>query len=90
MWLTTAFGSGAPVAGLRSGKLTPGANTSFRLERYAIAPGVELSGRLAAAGSGFPLAFQGTLTVSGNSAAHGKVTLKRGILTGTLGGVRVS
>ena len=41
-------------------------------------------------GSGFPLSFQGTLTVSGTKAAHGKVTLKKGILTGTLGGVSVS
>ena len=90
MWLVTAFGSGGPVAGLLSGKLTPGASSSLRLDRYAIAPGVELTGRLDAAGSGFPLLFKGTLTVSGKSAAHGKLTVKRGVLTGTLGGVRVS
>jgi hypothetical protein len=90
MWLTTSFGSGGPVGGLLSGKLTPGANSSFRLDRYAIAPGVELSGRLDAAGSGFPLSFKGTLTVTGKKAAHGKLTLKRDVLTGTLGGVRVS
>ena len=51
---------------------------------------MELTGRLDATGSGFPLLFKGTLTVSGKSAAHGKLTLKRGVLTGTLGGVRVS
>ena len=90
VWLATSFGSGAPVAGLLSGKLTPGTGSSFRLERYAIAPGVELTGRLDATGSGFPLLFKGTLTVSGKSAAHGKLTLKRDVLTGTLGGVRVS
>ena len=56
----------------------------------AIAPGVELTGRLDAAGSGFPLLFKGTLTVSGKSAAHGKLTVKRGVLAGTLGGVHVS
>jgi pimeloyl-ACP methyl ester carboxylesterase len=89
MWLTTAYGTGAPVGGLVSGKLTPGP-TAFRLDRYAIAPGVELTGRLDAAGAGFPLAFKGTLTVSGKKAAHGKVTLKKDVLTGTLGGVRVS
>ena len=89
LWLTTAFGSGGPVGGLLSGKLTPG-QASFRLNRYAIAPGVELSGRLDAAGSGFPLSFKGTLTVSGTKAAHGKLTLKKDVLTGTLGGVRVS
>ena len=89
MWLTTAFGSGGPVGGLLSGRLTPG-GLSFRLDRYAIAPGVELSGRLDAAGSGFPLSFKGTLTVSGKKSAHGKLTLKKDVVTGTLGGVRVS
>ena len=88
-WLTTAFGSGAPVAGLISGKLTPG-QLAFRLDRYAIAPGVELTGRLDAVGSGFPLLFKGTVTVSGAKAAHGTLTLKKDVLTGTLGGVRVS
>ena len=81
LWLTTAFGSGGPVGGLLSGKLTPG-QASFRLNRYAIAPGVELSGRLDAAGSGFPLSFKGTVTVSGTKAAHGKLTLKKDVLTG--------
>ena len=90
MWLATGFGSGAPVAGLFAGRLTPGATTSFRLDRYAIAPGVELTGKLDASGSGFPLSWKGTVTVSGKNAAHGKLTLKRDILTGTLGGVHVS
>ena len=81
--------SGAPVAGLISGKLTPG-QLAFRLDRYAIAPGVELTGRLDAVGSGFPLLFKGTVTVSGAKAAHGTLTLKKDVLTGTLGGVRVS
>jgi pimeloyl-ACP methyl ester carboxylesterase len=90
MWLTTAAGSGGPVAGLLGGKLTPGANSSFRLDRYSIAPGVELSGLLDAKGSGFPLVFKGTVTVSGKNAAHGKLSLKRDVLSGTLGGVRVS
>ena len=89
MWLTTAFGSGGPVGGLLAGRLTPGM-LSLRLDRYAIAPGVELSGRLDAAGSGFPLSFKGTLTVSGTKSAHGKLTLKKDVVAGTLGGVRVS
>jgi hypothetical protein len=89
MWLTTAYGTGGPVGGLFAGKMTPGLN-AFRLDRYSVAPGVELTGRLDAAGSGFPLSFKGTLTVSGNKAAHGKVTLKKDILTGTLGGIKVS
>lgn len=88
LWLTAALGSGGPVGGLIAGKMIPGAN-SFRLDRYAIAPGVELSGKLDAAGSGFPLSFKGTVTVSGTKAAHGKLTLKRDVLTGTLGGVKV-
>ena len=45
---------------------------------------------LDAAGSGFPLSFKGTLTVSGTKSAHGKLTLKKDVVTGTLGGARVS
>jgi hypothetical protein len=90
IWLATALGSGAPVGGLVAGKLTLGAATSFRLDRYAIAPGVELTGKLTAAGSGLPLAWKGTVAVSGKNAVHGTLTLKRNVLTGTLGGIRVS
>ena len=84
--LATLLGSGAPVAGLTSGRLTVGANRSFRLQRYGIAPGVELSGRLRAAGEGLPDSFEGTLTVTGARAVHGTLRLKGGVLSGTLGG----
>ena len=89
MWLTTAFGSGGPVGGLLSGKLTPGpVVVPARSVRDRSRRGAERA--LDAAGSGFPLSFKGTLTVSGAKAAHGKLTLKKDVLTGTLGGVRVS
>lgn len=88
-WLATALGSGAPTAGLTAGRLTVEANRSFRLERYGIAPGVELSGRLHAAGSGNPASFEGTLTVKGERAARGTLRLRNGVLAGTLGGTRV-
>ena len=90
MWLTTAFGTGGPVGGLLSGKLTPGLNRRSGSIGTRSLPGVELTGRLDAAGSGFPLSFKGTLTVSGKKAANGKLTLKKDVVTGTLGGVQVS
>ena len=67
-----------------------GETTSFTLKGYAVAPGVELTGKLDASGSGFPLLWKGTVAVTGKNAAHGKLTMKRDALTGTLGGVHVS
>jgi pimeloyl-ACP methyl ester carboxylesterase len=89
MWLATGLASGDRVAGLTAGRLTVGADRSFRLERYGIAPGVELSGRLRAVGDGLPLSFEGTLKVTGERAARGTLRLKQGVLAGTLGGARV-
>jgi len=89
MWLAETLASGAPVGGLTSGRLTVEAGRSIRLDRYGIASGVELSGRLHAVGGSLPMSFEGALTVTGARAAHGTVRLKGGVLSGTLGGARV-
>jgi len=90
LWVATTYGAGNPVGGLTSGSLTVGANRSFVLKRYGIAPGVEVSGRLKAVGEGLPISFEGTITVSGERAARGTLRLKKGVLSGSLGGVPVA
>ncbi len=90
LWVATAYGSGKPVGGLTSGSLTLGPNRSFVLKRYGIAPGVEVSGRLKAVGDGLPVSFEGAIAVSGTRAARGMLRLKKGVLSGKLGGVPVA
>ena len=90
MWLTTAFGDGRAVGGLLSGKLTPGLwvvparSVCDRSRRGADRAGSVLRARDSRSPS------RERSTVTGTKAAHGKVTLKKGVLTGTLGGVSVS
>ena len=90
IWVATASGAGRPVGGLTSGSLTLGPNRSFVLKRYGIAPGIEVSGRLKAVGDGLPISFDGTITVSGKRAVRGTLRLKKGVLSGSLGGVPVA
>ncbi len=86
IWLASGLGAGKPVAGLTSGRLVVGANRSFRLDHYGIAPGVELTGRLKIVGDGLPFSFEGTVAVSGKRAARGTLRLTKGTLSGNLGG----
>ncbi len=86
MWLMAFDGSSFSVTGLTSGKIVGKERSGFRLIRYGIAPGVEVSGELRRVGSGLPLGFEGALRVGGTSAAKGLVGLRRGKLAGTLGG----
>ena len=79
-----AVGTGR-VAGLTSGRLDA-TSSSFTLTRYGVAPGVALSGTLRTVGFQLPYRFQGTLTVTGASAATGVLTLREGRLSGTLAG----
>jgi pimeloyl-ACP methyl ester carboxylesterase len=81
-WL---MASDSPVAGIYSGKLVPG-RRGFTLTRYAIARGVELSGTFRLVTTGLPVAFQGTVKVSGASASSGILGLSGNSLKGTLGG----
>jgi hypothetical protein len=73
------------VPGIYGGKLVAGSR-QFTLTRYAIAPGVALTGTVKVTSSGLPVRFQGTLTVTGASAATGILGLSGTSLRGTLGG----
>jgi pimeloyl-ACP methyl ester carboxylesterase len=90
-WLLTV-GSGrsaATVAGIYGGKLATSRRT-LTLVGYSIAPGVTLSGQLKLAKFTFPLAFTGSVTVTGAAASPGVLTAWGAHLYGTLGGRKVS
>jgi pimeloyl-ACP methyl ester carboxylesterase len=70
--------------GLDGGTLVA-SGRSFQLRRYAITPRVALSGVVHISHATTPLAFSGSLTVSGPGAAHGKLALRDGKLVGKLG-----
>jgi pimeloyl-ACP methyl ester carboxylesterase len=75
--------AGAKVAGLRSGHATATAK-GFDMRRVEFVPGVVVNGHVSESGST-------TLTVSGKTAAHGRVTFRSdGSVTGTLDGHRIS
>jgi hypothetical protein len=76
---------GPAVPGVFSGKLAAG-RREFRLTRYAISPGVTVSGTLRVTSTDLPFKFQGTLTVAGPSAAGGILGLNGTSLRGSLGG----
>ena len=81
-WL---MAQGPAVPGVFSGKLAAG-RREFRLTRYAISPGVTVSGTLRVTSTDLPFKFQGTLTVAGPSAAGGILGLNGTSLRGSLGG----
>jgi pimeloyl-ACP methyl ester carboxylesterase len=90
-WVQVLFSpTPGAIPGLYGGTLVQGANGSFTLKRYAVAPGVEVSGKLSVAPAGLPLAFTGSVTVGGVAAAPGTLTVAPKTITGTLGGRRVS
>jgi pimeloyl-ACP methyl ester carboxylesterase len=86
VWMMTQAGAPPQVAGLYGGRLVA-TDTGFRLVRYSIAAGVELSGTLRVTGFGPPYTFEGAVTVGGKQAAAGVLGYTtRGTLAGTLGG----
>ena len=89
IWLMTFGGSGG-VAGLYSGRLVASSARTFTLTRYSIAPGVELTGKIRFVKFGFPLVFDGVVTVGGAKAAHGLLGISGDRVGGTLDGQIVS
>jgi pimeloyl-ACP methyl ester carboxylesterase len=80
------LGAGSPqLPGIFGGKLVTAAR-QFTLTRYAIAPGVTLTGTIRLTSTSLPLRFQGTVTVAGASAAKGILGLNGTSLRGSLGG----
>ena len=78
-------GESGTVAGLYGGRLTP-TGAAFRLVRYSIIPGVELTGTLSLDRSGdvVPIRFLGPVTVSGSKAVAGKLVIGQSRVRGTL------
>ena len=68
----------------------PKSGFGFTLARYSIAPGIQVSGRLRSPGQNFPLAFNGTVKVSGRNAASGTLRVSGKTVSGVLGGRRVA
>ncbi|HMJ02810.1 MAG TPA: hypothetical protein VK506_07705, partial [Conexibacter sp.] len=79
--LTT--GQAHPFGALRAGSAVLERGRGLRLRAYVYVPGVAVSGLVPASRPRF------TLTVGGRAAAHGRVTLSRGGLTGELDGEQV-
>jgi pimeloyl-ACP methyl ester carboxylesterase len=85
-WLLTDTGAArqAPVSGLYGGKLVSSGRV-IELDKYSIAPGVNVTGALMLRKAGPPLIFKGALFVRGSTAAQGVLQLSGGALHGTLG-----
>jgi hypothetical protein len=81
-WL---MGSKPVIPGVYGGSLAAG-QREITLTRYADALGVTLTGKLRLTSTNLPLKFQGTVTVSGASAANGILGVNGTSLRGTLGG----
>jgi hypothetical protein len=92
IWLMT-FGLGGgtgSVAGIYSGRLVATSDSTFRLVRYSVAPGVELTGKIRFVKFGPPNTFDGVITVGGAAASHGLLGFSGNKVGGTLGGTIVS
>ena len=87
MWLMAVASSEHPpaVGGLDAGKLVP-EQRAFTLDRYSIAAGVTLSGRISVSDVGPPASFRGSVTVGGKAASAGRLALSGASLRGRLGG----
>jgi pimeloyl-ACP methyl ester carboxylesterase len=76
-------GQSTGFGGLRAGSAVLEQGGGVRLRGYGYVPGVRVSGVLPARGSPF------MLTIGGRAAPHGRLTVSRGGVRGSLGGVRV-
>jgi hypothetical protein len=76
------------LAGLYAGKIAPGGD-GFRLTRYAIAPGVELTGSFKIVPGALPFTVEGTVRVAGSAAAAGTLRVASSKVSGVLGGSAV-
>lgn len=78
--------------GVYGGKLVnTKAGDGFTLTKYALAPGVLLSGKISFVDIGPPSTYKGTVKVSGRGAVAGTLRITaKGAISGTLGGKSVS
>ena len=77
------------LTGLYGGRVTA-TSAGLSMTGYTLVPGVVVNGKLAFVPGKFPLAFTGSVRVSGPKAVAGTLTVTRTRSTGTLGGRRVS
>jgi pimeloyl-ACP methyl ester carboxylesterase len=90
-WFQLLFSStNIAPRGLYGGTLRNNGGDAFTLQRYSIAPGVFVSGKLTLADIGPPSTYKGKVRVSGPAAVGGTLTFTaKNRVTGTLGGRRV-
>ena len=91
--LVVASGDPRPVPGLAGGRLSAArTGLGYTLARYRDVPGVELSGQLTIVvpRTVVPFGLSGRIAVTGRGVAAGSLRLANGVLSGTLGGRRVS
>jgi pimeloyl-ACP methyl ester carboxylesterase len=88
-WGEAIFNGASTTSGLYGGRVVA-TSTGFSMTGYTLVPGVVLNGRLAFIPGKLPLAFVGTVRVSGPKAVAGTLKVTRTRLTGTLGGRKVS
>lgn len=82
IWLLaagSATGGGLTAPGLDGGSIDA-YRTHFVLKRYAIAPGLTLSGAVRMSRAETPIGFSGDLTVGGTAAVHERLELRNGRL----------
>jgi pimeloyl-ACP methyl ester carboxylesterase len=88
-FVLTGFSRAHTVAGLYGGVLRT-SGTTFKLSRYSLVPGVQVSGRLRLyrpdMGSAVPARFVGAVSVAGAKAARGRLTVGPFRLSGRLFG----
>jgi pimeloyl-ACP methyl ester carboxylesterase len=78
--------------GIYGGRLVSSrSGDSFTLTKYAVAPGVFVSGKITFVDIGPPSTYKGTVKVSGPAAVAGTLTITaKGAISGTLGGRKVA
>jgi pimeloyl-ACP methyl ester carboxylesterase len=88
----TGFSGAHSIPGLYGGVIRT-SGTTFTLRRYALVPGVQVSGTLRLfrpdRGSPLPARFVGSVRVTGTKAMHGRLSVGPKTLNGRLGGRQV-
>jgi pimeloyl-ACP methyl ester carboxylesterase len=87
-WLQIVLSSASfAPRGLYGGKLVLSQQAlSFTLTRYSAVAGIQVTGKVSFVPGGLPLAYKGTLRVSGSAAVGGTLTFSKDSVSGRLGG----
>jgi hypothetical protein len=87
-WLQIVLSSASfAPRGLYGGKLVLSQKAlSFTLNRYSAVSGIQLTGKVEFVPGDLPLAYKGTLRVSGSAAVAGTLKFSKNSVSGRLGG----